>query len=113
MKKIECYVQPFDVDAIAGSMVAAGVIGMSVTEIRGFGVQRGFGRGEEMKPGEYVFHPKTKIEVVVSDADVDRVIEACKTAIKSRRIGEGKIFVTPVEDAIRSRTGEQGEAAIR
>ena len=113
MKKIECYVQPFDVDAVAGSMVAAGVLGMSVTDIRGFGVQRGFGRGEEVKPGDFVFHPKTKIEVVVADSDVDRVIEACKTAIKSRRIGEGKIFVTPVDDAIRARTGEQGEGALR
>ncbi len=113
MKKIECFVQPFDIDAIAESMVSAGVLGMSVTEIKGFGVQRGFGRGEEVKPGEYLFHPKTKIEVVVSDEDVDRVVEACKTAIKSKRIGEGKIFVTPVDDAIRARTGEQGEAAIR
>jgi len=112
MKKIECFVQPFDFDAIAESMVAAGVVGMSVTEVRGFGVQRGFRRGEDIKPGSYTFHPKTKIEVVVKDSEVDRVIEACKTAIKSNQIGEGKIFVTPVEDAVRARTGEQGEAAI-
>jgi len=112
MKKIECFVQPFDFDAIAESMVAAGVLGMSVTEVKGFGVQRGFRRGQEAKPGSYVFHPKTKIEVVVKDADVDRVIEACKTAIKSNQIGEGKIFITPVDDAVRARTGEQGEIAI-
>jgi len=112
MKKIECFVQPFDFDAIAESMVAAGVLGMSVTEVKGFGVQRGFRRGQDAKPGSYVFHPKTKIEVVVKDADVDRVIEACKTAIKSNQIGEGKIFVTPVDDAVRARTGENGEAAI-
>ncbi len=112
MKKIECYVQPFDFEAIAESMVAAGVLGMSVTEVKGFGVQRGFRRGEQAKPGSHVFHPKTKIEVVVKDSDVDRVIEACKTAIKSNQIGEGKIFVSPVDDAVRARTGEQGEAAI-
>jgi len=112
VKKIECFVQPFDFEAIAGSMVAAGVVGMSVTEVRGFGVQRGFKRGQTATPGAYVFHPKTKIEVVVKDSDVDRVIEACKTAIKSNQIGEGKIFVTPVDGAVRARTGEQGEAAI-
>lgn len=113
MKKIECFVQPFDFEAIADAMVAAGVLGMSVTEVKGFGVQRGFKRGQEPAPGEYVFHPKTKIEVVVTDDNVDRVVEACKTAVKSGQMGEGKIFVTPVEGAVRARTGEQGEAAIR
>ncbi len=112
MKKIECYVQPFEFEAVAESLVAAGVLGMSVTEIKGFGVQRGFRRGESAGPGEFVFHPKTKIEMVVTDDRVDRVIEACKTAIKSKQMGEGKIFVTPVDDAVRARTGEQGEAAI-
>ncbi|HET9722599.1 MAG TPA: P-II family nitrogen regulator [Actinomycetota bacterium] len=112
MKKIECFVQPFDFEEIAGSMVAAGVLGMSVTEVKGFGVQRGFRLGEAMKSGDFVFHPKIKIEVVVEDADVDRLIEACKTSIKSHQIGEGKIFVTPVEDAVRARTGEHGEAAL-
>ena len=113
MKKIECFVQPFDFEAIADAMVAAGVLGMSVTEVKGFGVQRGFKRGQEPAPGEYVFHPKTKIEVVVTDDNVDRVVEACKTAVKSGQMGEGKIFVTPVEGAGRARAGEQGEAAIR
>jgi nitrogen regulatory protein P-II 1 len=112
MKKIECFVQPFDFEAIAGSMVAAGVLGMSVTEVKGFGVQRGFRVGDDRKPGDYVFHPKIKIEVVVEDSDVDRVIEACKTSIKSHQIGEGKIFVTRVDDAVRARTGEHGEAAL-
>jgi nitrogen regulatory protein P-II 1 len=112
MKKIECYVQPFEFETIAESLVAAGILGMSVTEIKGFGVQRGFRRGEAAKAGEFVFHPKTKIEMVVMDDRVDRVIEACKTAIKSKQMGEGKIFVTPVDDAVRARTGEQGEAAL-
>jgi nitrogen regulatory protein P-II 1 len=113
MKKIECYVQPFDFDGIAASLVAAGVVGMSVIEAKGFGVQRGMQRGVEPKPGEFLFHPKTKIEIVVPDDEVDRVIEAIKTSIKAKQIGEGKIFVTQVEEAVRARTGEQGEAAIR
>jgi nitrogen regulatory protein P-II 1 len=113
MKKIECYVQPFDFEGLADALVAAGVLGMSVTEVKGFGVQRGMQRGVEPKRGEYLFRPKTKIEMVVADGDVDRVIEAIKTSIKAKQIGEGKIFVSEVEDAIRARTGEQGEAAIR
>lgn len=113
MKKIECYIQPFDFDTVADAMAVEGVVGMSVTEVKGFGVQRGFRRGEEVKPGQYVFHPKMKVEMVVSDDDVERIIEAIKSSIKSKQIGEGKIFVTPVEDAVRTRTGERGESAIR
>lgn len=112
MKKIEAFVQPFDFEAIADALVAAGVVGMSVTEVKGFGVQRGFKRGQEPVAGQYVFHPKTKIEMVVPDDNVDRVIEACKTAIKSGQIGEGKLFVTTVDSAVRARTGEQGEGAL-
>ena len=112
MKKIECYIQPFDFDTVAQAMAVEGVVGMSVTEIKGFGVQRGFRLGEETKPGEYVFHPKMKVEMVVSDGDVERIIEAIKASLKSHMIGEGKIFVSSVEDAIRTRTGERGEAAI-
>ena len=113
MKKIECFIQPFDFDTVAQAMAVEGVVGMSVTEVRGFGVQRGFRRGEEGKPGEYIFHPKMKVEMVVLDADVERIIEAIKSSLKSHMIGEGKIFVTTVEDAIRTRTGERGEDAIR
>ncbi|HZD78780.1 MAG TPA: P-II family nitrogen regulator [Actinomycetota bacterium] len=113
MKKIECYVQPFDFEEVASSLVAAGVTGMSVIEARGFGVQRGMQRGVEPRKGEFLFHPKTKIEIVATDEEVDRVIEAIKTSIKTKQIGEGKIFVTQIEEAVRARTGEQGEAAIR
>jgi nitrogen regulatory protein P-II 1 len=112
VKKIECYIQPFDFDTVAHAMAVEGVVGMSVTEVRGFGVQRGFRRGEEARPGEYIFRPKMKVEMVVSDADVDRIIEAIMASLKSHMIGEGKIFVSPIEDAIRTRTGERGEAAI-
>jgi len=113
MKKIECYIQPFDFDAIVEGLVAVGVVGMSVTDVRGFGVQRGMRPGVQPERGQYALRPKTKIEMVVIDDDVDRVIEAIKTSIKSKQIGEGKIFVTPVDDAVRARTGEQGEAAIK
>jgi len=112
MKKIECYIQPFDFDTVAQAMAVEGVVGMSVTEIKGFGVQRGFRLGETPEPGEYRFHPKMKVEMVVADDAVERIIEAIKTSLKSHMIGEGKIFVSPVEDAIRTRTGERGEAAI-
>ncbi len=112
MKKIECYIQPFDFDTVAQAMAVEGVVGMSVTEIKGFGVQRGFRLGEEPKPGEYIFHPKMKVEMVVADADVERIIEAIKASLKHHMIGEGKIFIGPVDDAVRTRTGERGEAAI-
>jgi len=113
VKKIECFIQPFDFDTVASAMAVEGVVGMSVTEVKGFGVQRGFRRGEEAKPGEYIFHPKMKVEMVVLEDDVERIIEAIKASLKSNMIGEGKIFVTSVEDAIRTRTGERGQDAIR
>ncbi len=112
MKKIECYIQPYDFDTVAEAMAVEGVVGMSVTEAKGFGVQRGFRRGEEPQAGQYIFHPKMKVEMVVADADVERIIEAIKGSLKIKQIGEGKIFVTPVDDAVRTRTGERGEAAI-
>ena len=113
MKKIECYIRPFDFDTVAQAMAVEGVVGMSVTEVKGFGVQRGFRLGEDPPPGEYIFHPKMKVEMVVADEDVERIIEAIKGSLKSHMIGEGKIFVTPVDDAIRTRTGERGRDAIR
>ncbi len=113
MKKIECYVQLYDFDTVADALAVEGVVGMSVAEIKGFGVQRGFRRGEEPAPGQYIFHPKMKVEMVVLETDVERIIEAIKGSLKSHHIGDGKIFVTPVDDAVRTRTGERGEAAIK
>lgn len=113
MKKIECYIQPYDFDTVADALSVEGVVGMSVTEVKGFGVQRGFRRGEEPKPGQYIFHPKMKVEMVVLEEDVERIIEAIKGSLKKNQIGEGKIFVTPVDDAVRTRTGERGQAAIQ
>jgi nitrogen regulatory protein P-II 1 len=113
MKKIECYIQPYDLDTVADALAVEGVLGMSVTEAKGFGVQRGFRRGEEPKPEWYIFHPKMKVEMVVLEADVERIIQAIQTSLKRHQVGDGKIFVTPVDDAVRTRTGERGRDAIK
>ena len=99
MKKIECYIQPYNLDTVA--------------EVKGFGVQKGFTRGEDVKAHEYRFHPKMKVEMVVLEKDVERIVSAIVSSLKSNQIGEGKIFVTPVEDAVRTRTGERGRDAIK
>ena len=113
MKKIECYIQPYNLDAVAEALAVEGVVGMSVAEVKGFGVQKGFTRGEDVKPGEYRFHPKMKVEMVVLEKDVERIITAITDSLKSNQIGEGKIFVTAVDDAVRTRTGERGRDAIK
>jgi len=112
MKKIECYIQPYNLDTVAEALAVEGVRGMSVGEVKGFGVQKGFTRGEDVKAHEYRFHPKMKVEMVVLEKDVERIVNAIVTSLKSNRIGEGKIFVTPVDDAVRTRTGEHGHGAI-
>jgi nitrogen regulatory protein P-II 1 len=113
MKKIECYIQPYNLDAVAEALAVEGVVGMSVAEVKGFGVQKGFTRGEDVKPGEYRFHPKMKVEMVVLKQDVERIVHAITASLKSNQIGEGKIFVMPVDDAVRTRTGERGRDAIK
>jgi len=112
MKKIEIYIQPYSLDAVAQALAVEGVKGMTVTECKGFGVQRGFTRGEEVKPGQYVFHPKMKVEMVVVEPQVEAVVERIKASLKTGQIGEGKIFISPVEDAVRTRTSERGRNAI-
>ncbi len=86
---------------------------MTVTECKGFGVQRGFTRGEDVAPGQYVFHPKMKVEMVVLEEDVEHIVEHIGESLKSGQIGEGKIFVAPIDDAIRTRTGERSRDAIK
>ena len=113
MKKLEVYIQPYSLDAVAKALAVEGVHGMTVTECKGFGVQRGFTRGEEVKTGQYVFHPKMKVEMVVLEADVDDITDRIRASLKSGQIGEGKIFVTPVDDAIRTRTAERGHDAVK
>jgi nitrogen regulatory protein P-II 1 len=112
MKKIEAIIKPFKLDEVKEALHEIGVQGMTVTEVRGFGRQKG--HTELYRGAEYVvdFLPKVKIEIVVENDQVDDVIEAIETAAKTGRIGDGKIFVLPVENVIRIRTGERGKEAI-
>ena len=112
MKKIEAIIKPFKLDEVRESLAEAGVNGLTVTEVKGFGRQRG--HTELYRGAEYVvdFLPKTKVEMIVADADTERVIEAIIKAAKTGKIGDGKIFVSNVEQVIRIRTGETGESAI-
>jgi len=112
MKKIEAIIKPFKLDEVKDALVEIGVGGMTVTEVRGFGQQKG--HTEIYRGTEYVidFLPKVKIEVVVKDEDVEKVIETIMKTAQTGRVGDGKIFVIPVEEVIRIRTGERGEQAI-
>lgn len=112
MKKIEAVIKPFKLDDVKEALHALGLQGMTVIDARGFGRQKG--HTELYRGAEYVvdFIPKVKIELVVRDDLVDAVVEAIQTSAQSGRIGDGKIFVYPVDNAIRIRTGETGEDAI-
>ena len=112
MKKIEAVIKPFKLDEVKEALQEIGLKGMTVTEVKGFGRQKG--HTELYRGAEYVvdFLPKVKIEIVVEDGVVERAVEAIEQAAKTDRIGDGKIFVIPVEDAIRIRTGERGGDAL-
>ncbi len=112
MKKIEAIIKPFKLDDVKEALQEIGLQGMTVTDIRGFGRQKG--HTELYRGAEYVvdFLPKVKVELVVDDAIVERTVEAIKNAAHSGRIGDGKIFISTVEEAIRIRTGETGRNAI-
>jgi nitrogen regulatory protein P-II 1 len=112
MKKIEAIIKPFKLDEVKNALHEIGVTGMTVSEVRGFGRQKG--HTEVYRGAEYVidFLPKVKIEVVLDDALVPRAVEAIQQAAKTDKIGDGKIFVFPVEEALRIRTGERGPDAV-
>src|SRR6056297_798099 len=112
MKKIEAIIKPFKLDEVKEALQEIGIQGLSVTEVKGFGRQKG--HTELYRGAEYVvdFLPKVKIEVALADDMVDGAIEAIVAAAKTDKIGDGKIFVTPVEQAIRIRTGESGVDAL-
>jgi nitrogen regulatory protein P-II 1 len=112
MKKIEAIIKPFKLDEVREALAEAGVAGLTVTEVKGFGRQRG--HTELYRGAEYVvdFLPKTKVELIVTDEQVDRVLEAIVKAARTGKIGDGKIFVSSVEQVVRIRTGETGDAAI-
>ena len=112
MKKIEAIIKPFKLDEVKNALSSVAVQGMTVTEVRGFGRQKG--HKEVYRGAEYIVElvPKIKIEVVVPDGAVTRVVETITKAAKTGKIGDGKIFVLPVEEAVRIRTGERGEGAL-
>jgi nitrogen regulatory protein P-II 1 len=112
MKKIEAIIKPFKLDEVKEALQEVGLPGITVTEVRGFGRQKG--HTELYRGAEYTvdFLPKVKIELVVEDAMVERIVEAICQAAQTGRIGDGKIFISPVEDAVRIRTGERGELAV-
>jgi nitrogen regulatory protein P-II 1 len=112
MKKIEAIIKPFKLDEVREALSEIGVTGLTVTEVKGFGRQKG--HTELYRGAEYVvdFLPKVRLEVVIADSLLERAMEAIINAARTGKIGDGKIFVTAVEQVVRIRTGESGEAAI-
>ena len=112
MKRVEAIIKPFKLDEVKSALSAVGVQGMTVTEVRGFGRQKG--HIEVYRGAEYVVElvPKIKIELIVPDQVVPRVVETIAKAAKTGKIGDGKIFVSSAEEVIRIRTGERGEGAL-
>lgn len=112
MKKIEAIIKPFKLDEVKNALTKIGVQGMTVTEVKGFGRQKG--HTEVYRGAEYKidFLPKVKIEVIVTDEIIIQVIETIERAAKTGKIGDGKVFVSPVEEVIRIRTGERGRDAL-
>ena len=112
MKKIEAVIKPFKLDDVKEALSEIGIYGMTVTEVNGYGRQKG--HKEIYRGAEYVvdFVPKIKLEIVVSDERADETIETVRNAANSGKIGDGKIFVLPVEQVVRVRTGEKGTEAL-
>lgn len=112
MKKVEAIIKPFKLDEVKEALNEIGIQGITISEVKGFGRQKG--HTELYRGAEYVvdFIPKIKLEIIVADSVLPKVVEAIEKAAKTGRIGDGKIFVTPVEAVIRIRTGETGEDAL-
>ena len=112
MKKVEAVIKPFKLDDVKEALTGLGIVGMTVTEVRGFGRQKG--HTELYRGSEYTidFLPKVKVEVVVPDNLVEQVVSTIVASAKTGSIGDGKVFVMPIGDTLRIRTGERGEAAI-
>ncbi len=113
MKKVEAIIKPFKLEEVKEALAEVGVQGMTVTEVKGFGRQKG--HTEIYRGSEYTvdFLPKVKLEVVVEDNQVDMVAKAIVTAANTGKIGDGKVFISPVDEAIRIRTGETGSDAVK
>ena len=112
MKKIEAIIKPFKLDDVKEKLAGIGIQGMTVSEVKGFGRQKG--HTELYRGAEYVvdFLPKIKLEIAVADDQVEKVVDTIVAAANTGRIGDGKIFVVPMEETVRIRTGERGESAL-
>jgi len=112
MKKIEAIIRPFKIDDVREALVEIGIKGMTITEVKGYGRQKG--HTEMYRGSEYQidFLPKMKIEIIAPDDSIDKIVETIIKSAKTGQVGDGKIFVYPVEDVIRVRTEESGEAAL-
>ncbi len=112
MKKVEAIIRPFKLDEVKIALVNAGVVGMTVSEVRGFGRQKG--QTERYRGSEYTveFLQKLKVEIVIEDEQVDMVVDKIITAARTGEIGDGKIFITPVDEVVRIRTGEKNMEAV-
>ncbi|MDJ0618732.1 MAG: P-II family nitrogen regulator [Calothrix sp. MO_192.B10] len=112
MKKVEAIIRPFKLDEVKIALVNAGIVGMTVSEVRGFGRQKG--QTERYRGSEYTveFLQKLKVELVVEDEQVDKVVDNIIAAARTGEIGDGKIFISPVEDVVRIRTGERSTEAV-
>jgi nitrogen regulatory protein P-II 1 len=111
LRKIECFIQPSKLDKIKDALIEAGVDGMSVSEVKGFGRQRGHANGGQPS-NEVKFLPKIKLEIVVDEGIVDETTKLIVKLARTGKIGSGKIFIIPVEDAVRIRTSESGRSAV-
>ncbi len=112
MKRIEAIIKPFKLDEVKQALTEVGATGLTVTEVKGFGRQKG--HAEQYRGAEYQveFLPKVKVEVVVADRLVGRAVEAITLAARTNRIGDGKVFVLPADEAVRIRTGDRGDEAL-
>ncbi len=112
MKKIEAVIKPFKLDAVQQALADVGIGGMAVTEVRGFGRQKGRTEPSNGNSPGTTFLPKVKLEVVVGDSSATKVMEIIVSSARTGKYGDGKVFVLPIESAMRIRTGEQGDAAV-
>jgi nitrogen regulatory protein P-II 1 len=112
MKKIEAVIRHFKLEEVKNALTAANIVGMTVTEVRGFGRQRG--HKEQYRGAEYTvdFLPKLKVELVVNDEEVEKAVKIIIESARTGKVGDGKIFITPIDEVIRIRTGETGNTAI-
>jgi nitrogen regulatory protein P-II 1 len=112
MKKIEAVIRHFKLEEVKNALTAANIVGMTVTEVRGFGRQRG--HKEQYRGAEYTvdFLPKLKVELVVNDEEVEKAVKIVIESARTGKVGDGKIFITPIDEVIRIRTGETGGTAI-